>query len=113
MRARAARQLVEARSEAAAAIAVAQTQARDAQQQSLDARAQLVEQRDAIVAARAAEAAARQDNHWLGLELARQREALDSTKALLDTADSRLREAFQSLAAEALQSNRGAFLDLA
>jgi DNA recombination protein RmuC len=113
MRARAARDLANARAEASAAVAAAQAQARDAQQQALDARSELTAQREAIVAARAAEAAARQDNHWLGLEISRQREALDASKALLDTADARLREAFQSLAAEALQSNRGAFLDLA
>jgi DNA recombination protein RmuC len=113
MRARAARDLADARAQAAASVAAAQAQAQDAQQQALDARAELAGQREAIVAARAAEAALKQDNHRLGLEIARQREALDSTKSLLDTADARLREAFQSLAAEALQNNRGAFLDLA
>jgi len=113
LRLRSARDLAEASAGVAATVAAAQAQARDAHQQALDARTQLADHQDALVAARAAEAAARQDAHWLGLEVTRHREALDSTRALLDTADTRLREAFQSLAAEALQSNRGAFLDLA
>src|SRR5262245_54455153 len=65
-------------------------------------------------AALAAElAAARQDNKWLSDEIARQKETLGTTQALLDAADTKLRDAFQSLAADALNSNRAAFLDLA
>jgi DNA recombination protein RmuC len=58
-------------------------------------------------------ATARQDNKWLREEIARHTQALGSTQALLDKADERLRDAFQSLAAEALHANRGAFIDLA
>jgi DNA recombination protein RmuC len=58
-------------------------------------------------------AAARQDNQWLREEADRQRDTLGSTRAMLETSEQRLREAFQSLAAEALRDNRGAFLDLA
>jgi DNA recombination protein RmuC len=58
-------------------------------------------------------AAARQDNRWLNEEVARQKETLGTTQSLLDAADHKLRDAFQSLAAEALNSNRSAFLDLA
>ena len=58
-------------------------------------------------------AAARQDNQWLRHELEQQQASLGATQALLDKAELNLREAFQSLAAEALNSNRGAFLDLA
>ena len=58
-------------------------------------------------------AASRQDNKWLAEEIARQKAALGSTQQLLDTAERRLREAFQSAAAEALKDNRSAFLDLA
>ena len=58
-------------------------------------------------------AAAHRDNQWLRDDADRQREALGSTQTLLDTSERRLREAFQSLAAEALRDNRGAFLDLA
>ena len=110
---RTARLLAEARAEAASALAVAESVAREAQHQSDEARVELAERREQVSVARAAEAALRQDNHWLGLELTREREALGSTRELLDKADLRLREAFQSLAADALNSNRGAFLDLA
>jgi len=58
-------------------------------------------------------AASRQDNKWLTEEVARQKQALGATEALLDKAHQKLRDAFQSLAAEALKDNRAAFLDLA
>lgn len=58
-------------------------------------------------------AMAKQDNAWLREEAERQREALGSTRTLVDHAEQRLRDTFQSLAAEALRDNRGAFLDLA
>lgn len=58
-------------------------------------------------------AAARQDNKWLAEEVERQKQSLASAEGLLHTADARLRDAFQSLAAEALKDNRSAFLDLA
>ena len=53
------------------------------------------------------------DNAWLREESDRHRQALGSTQALLDTTEQRLRDTFQSVAAEALRDNRGAFLDLA
>ena len=43
----------------------------------------------------------------------RHKQALGSTQELLDKADARLREMFQSLAAEALKDNRASFFDLA
>jgi DNA recombination protein RmuC len=58
-------------------------------------------------------AALKQDNRWLGDEVARQKDELGSTQALLDKAEQQLRDAFQSLAAEALKENRASFLDLA
>jgi len=58
-------------------------------------------------------AAAKQDNKWLTEEIVRQKAALGATQELLDKAEHRLRDAFQSAAAEALKDNRSAFLDLA
>lgn len=58
-------------------------------------------------------AAAQQDNKWLRDEIERQKQALGSTQDLLDKADARLRDTFQSLAAEALKDNRASFFDLA
>ncbi len=74
------------------------------------AQRQLAEQRATLSAELAA---ARRDNEWLTEQVAREREVLGATQALLDKAEQQLREAFQSLAADALNSNRAAFLDLA
>ena len=61
------------------------------------ARRQLAEQRAAVAAELAA---AKRDNEWLTRQVEREREALGT-----------MREAFQSLSADALNSNRTAFLD--
>jgi DNA recombination protein RmuC len=71
---------------------------------------QLAETRAALAAQLAA---AEQDNKWLRQEVERRAQALDATRDLLDKAESRLRDAFQSLAAEALKDNRASFFDLA
>jgi DNA recombination protein RmuC len=63
------------------------------------AQRQLAEQRAALAAELAA---ARRDSEWLTGQITRERAALGA-----------MREAFQSLAADALNSNRSAFLDLA
>lgn len=52
-------------------------------------------------------------NRWLAEDVRRQKEALEATRQLLEKGEERLREAFQSLAAESLNTNRSAFLDLA
>jgi DNA recombination protein RmuC len=71
---------------------------------------QLAETRGALAAQLAA---VEQDNKWLRDEVERQKQALGSAQELLDRADKRLRESFQSLAAEALKDNRSSFFDLA
>jgi DNA recombination protein RmuC len=63
------------------------------------AQRQLAEQRAALAAELAS---AKRDNEWLTGQITRERAALGA-----------MREAFQSLAADALNSNRSAFLDLA
>jgi DNA recombination protein RmuC len=63
------------------------------------AQRQLADERAALAAELAA---TKRDNEWLSSQIEREREALGT-----------LREAFQSLAADALNSNRRAFLDLA
>jgi DNA recombination protein RmuC len=74
------------------------------------ARAQLADARAQMAADLAA---AKQDSKWLADEVARQKETLSATQALLDRADQKLRDSFQALAAGALKDNRAAFLDLA
>ena len=58
-------------------------------------------------------AASNQDNKWLTEEINRQKAALSATQDLLDKAEHRMRDVFQSAAAEALKDSRSAFLDLA
>jgi len=58
-------------------------------------------------------AAARQDLKWVREDAERQKQALESGQALVDNAERRLRDTFQSLAAEALKDNRSSFFDLA
>jgi DNA recombination protein RmuC len=71
---------------------------------------QLAEER----AASAAElAAARRDNQWLQQEVDRQQASASAMQAMADKTQASMREAFQSLAAEALHTNRSAFFDLA
>jgi DNA recombination protein RmuC len=68
---------------------------------------------EARLAAATELAAARQDNKWLQQEVERQQQSVDATHALLASAGQNLRDAFQSLAADALHANRGAFMDMA
>ncbi|HEV8396624.1 MAG TPA: hypothetical protein VGQ37_20220, partial [Vicinamibacterales bacterium] len=71
---------------------------------------QLAEER----AATAAElAAARRDNQWLQQENERHQASVTAMQAMADKTQTSMREAFQSLAAEALHTNRNAFFDLA
>src|SRR5687767_3426116 len=71
---------------------------------------QLAETRGALAAQLAS---IEQDNKWLRDEVERHKQSLGSTRELLDNTDARLREMFQSLAAEALKDNRASFFDLA
>ncbi len=71
---------------------------------------QLAETRGALAAQLAT---VEQDNKWLRDEVERHKQTLGSTQELLDKTDTRLREMFQSLAAEALKDNRASFFDLA
>lgn len=68
---------------------------------------------DARAAAAAELAAARQDLKWVREDAGRQKEALESARSLVDRAEQRLRDTFQSLAADALKDNRASFFDLA
>jgi DNA recombination protein RmuC len=68
---------------------------------------------EARAAAAAELAAARQDLKWVREDAERQKEALESAKSLVDRAEQRLRDSFQSLAADALKDNRASFFDLA
>jgi DNA recombination protein RmuC len=109
----AARRLAEARAALAGELAAARALADDAQQRLDAMQDDLAERQTQLMALTREHAALKQDHHWLGEEIARQRQALDSTQQLLNAAEQKFRDTFQSLAAEALNSNRSAFLDLA
>jgi DNA recombination protein RmuC len=113
MRSSAARRLAESHASLAADLSAARALAQDAQQRVDEMHDELADRQEQLAALRAEHAAQKQDNTWLAQQIARERETLGSTQELLEKADRRLRDAFQSLAAEALNSNRGAFLDLA
>lgn len=55
----------------------------------------------------------KQRTRQLAEDIQHQKQALAATQELLDKAEQKLKEAFQSVAAETLNSNRAAFLDLA
>src|SRR6185503_10829057 len=55
----------------------------------------------------------RRDNDWLRQEVERQQAAAGAAQAAADKTVATMRETFQSLAAEALHTNRNAFFDLA
>ncbi|HLG55758.1 MAG TPA: DNA recombination protein RmuC [Vicinamibacterales bacterium] len=71
---------------------------------------QRAEAREAAVAELAV---AQRDVKWLREDVERHKETLGSTQAMLDKADQKLRDTFQSLAAQALNDNRTSFFDLA
>ena len=109
----ASRQRAETRAAVAAEIATARTVAAEAQERLRTMEIEAGARHEQIASLRAENASLQQDNRWLREDVGRQRQALGSTQELLDKADERLREAFQSLAAQALNDNRSSFLDLA
>ena len=108
-----ARRLAESRATYAGELAAAQALARDAQHRLGVLESELAASQERLTSLREEHAALTRDYRWLGEETARHREAVGSTKDLLDRADRQLRESFQALAAEALHRSQGAFLDLA
>ena len=108
-----ARQLAELRATLSAEVATAQTQAGEAQRQLALVQGELRDRQARMAELQADLAARTQDHRWLSDEVARHKEAASSAQKLLDAADQKLRDTFQSLAAQALNDNRAAFLDLA
>ncbi len=113
MRAAASRQAADARAGVAGEIAAARALAPDAQERLRVLQSEAAERQEQIALLRVEKASLERDNRWLRDEAARHAQALGSTQELLDKADQRLREAFQSLAAQALNDNRASFFDLA
>jgi DNA recombination protein RmuC len=68
---------------------------------------------EALSTVRAENAGLARDRQWLSEEIKRHKASLGETQALIEQADKKFKETFQSVAAEALNANRTAFLDLA
>ena len=113
LRGAAARQLAELRATLSGEVATAQTEAREAQRQLAHVQGELRDRQARMAELQADLAARTQDHRWLSDEVARHKEAAASAQKLLDATDQKLRDTFQSLAAQALNDNRAAFLDLA
>jgi DNA recombination protein RmuC len=96
------RRVADLRASLAGDLAAAQALTGDAQRRLGEMQAEIAQRHEQIAAARAENAALTQDNKWLGDEVHRQKQA-----------DQRMRDMFQSLAADALKDNRSSFLDLA
>jgi DNA recombination protein RmuC len=109
----AARQAAQAHAALSAELAAARALAADGQRRLEALQAELAHGREQAASLRAEHAALSQDNRWLREEVARHTQALGSTQDLLDKADQRLRDTFQSLAVQALNDNRSSFFDLA
>jgi DNA recombination protein RmuC len=107
------RQLAEARAALASDLGAARARADEGQRRVSALEAQLAEHQDQLTTRRMENAALAQDARWLHEEIARHKQALGSAQELLDTAERRLRDAFQTLAADALKDTRSSFLDLA
>jgi DNA recombination protein RmuC len=107
------RRLAESRGQAAGEAAAAEARAADAHRRAEELARTVADLHRQLSDARAAHAALERDRHWLTEESERHRQALGSTQALLESAQRTLRDSFQSVAAEALHTNRAAFLDMA
>jgi DNA recombination protein RmuC len=108
-----ARRAAEARADMAARFGGAEARAGEAVERAGRLQADLAALQAELDGMRGAHAALTQDAHWLREDAARRTEALEQARQLAARSEQALREAFQTLAAEALQQNRTAFLDLA
>jgi DNA recombination protein RmuC len=113
MRGDADRRIAAATSDTASEAASARTMAQEVQRQLAEVQRQLGERTSELAMVRAENAVLKNDNKWLGEEIARERKTVATTQELLDKARTDLRDAMRAVAAEALQANNVAFLDLA
>jgi len=94
-------------------VAAARTMAQEVQRQLAATQQESQERVEQLALVRAENAALRNDNKWLGEEIEREKKALATTQQLLERARIELRDGVKAAAAEALQANNAAFLELA
>ena len=94
-------------------ISSARTMAQEVQRQLAHTQRDLSDRVEQLATAKAENAALRNDNKWLSDEIEREKKALATTQQLLEKVRNDLRDAMRSVAAEALNANNAAFLELA
>jgi DNA recombination protein RmuC len=97
----------------AADIASARTMAQEVQRQLAHNQRELSDRTEQLATVKAENAALRNDNKWLAEEIEREKKVLTTTQQLLDRARQDLRDGIKAAAAEALNANNAAFLELA
>ncbi len=112
-RARAGKDIAEAVAGPRAEIAEAKGRLEGANQRAVDAQATLAERDKTLTASQEEIARLRDERGQLDAALKAERESSAQKEALLGEATTKLREAFQALAAEALKTNNQSFLELA
>ncbi len=95
------------------ALTSMRTRAERAEESLGTAYAEIRHATEALGTTRTENAVLQQNNKWLKEEIERHKTAFGETKALIERADQKFKETFQSVATEALNANRAAFLDLA
>jgi DNA recombination protein RmuC len=101
---------------AAAAIgaaAVVSIVLRHAQRQLAQTQHELSDRVEQLATSKAENATLRNDNKWLSEEIEREKKMLATTQQLLDKVRADLRDGMRAVAAEALNANNAAFLELA
>ena len=112
-RAVAARAVLSARAELAAAMATAQARADESTRRIADLQQRLSEREQTLTTLQSHLASAQQEAARRGAELDAERRGAADKLAVLHDAEAKLREAFAALSSDALQRNNQSFLDLA
>jgi DNA recombination protein RmuC len=94
-------------------VASARTMAQEVQRQLAYTQQALGERTEQLATAKAENAALRNDNKWLAEEIDREKRSISTTQQLLERGRQDLRDGMKAAAAEALNANNAAFLELA
>ena len=113
MRGEAERRVATASADLATDVASARTMAQEVQRQLAHTQGELGDRAEQLSTARAEIAALRNDNKWLAEEIEREKKSLAAMQQLLEKAREDLRDGMKAAAAEALNANNAAFLELA
>jgi DNA recombination protein RmuC len=113
MRGEAERRAASVSADLATDVASARTMAQEVQRQLAHTQRDLGDRAEQLATARAENAALRNDNKWLAEEIAREKRSLETLQQLLDKGRQDLRDGMKAAAADALNANNAAFLELA